>query len=141
MFLMVEKYGIIANMSGDTDKAQELADLFKKHGYFDKLKQDILNKRIENGEQSAQLQELVKLKVAQIVNEMVNSNEDLIFKNRGSTTALIEGQIVKDGYAKLNTGENGINLTEVIEESMSSEDMKNDIFKVLENLDKDLMKS
>lgn len=36
---------------------------------------------------------------------MVKNDETLIFKNRGSTSALIEAQLFKDGYEKLNNEE------------------------------------
>ena len=45
---------------------------------------------------------MLRDRVASVVKEMVNEDEDLIFKNRGLTSALIESQLVKDNYSKLN---------------------------------------
>ncbi|CUS21072.1 LAQU0S02e05248g1_1 [Lachancea quebecensis] len=86
----------------ELDPAVNLADEFKKRGYFDEAKNRILAKHIP-GSAATTLEQFIKDRVASVVAGMVNEDESLVFKNRGSTTALIEGQLLKDGYEKLNT--------------------------------------
>ncbi|EDO16443.1 hypothetical protein Kpol_1066p7 [Vanderwaltozyma polyspora DSM 70294] len=122
-------------MSDEVDKAQEAVERFKRQGYFDKIKQDILNKQLYE-ESNLSVQEMIRDKVGKIVKDMVSEDENLIFKNRGSTSALIEAQIFKDGYKKLQEGENGIKLDEYIDNSLSDkillEDIKSKLYGLIE---------
>lgn len=116
------------------DEAKELAELFKKQGYFDKLKNDILSKDITQEESKVKFDELVKEEVANAVKEMVNRDENLIFKNRGTTSALIETQFLKDDYNMLNENGKGIDIEEFIKENVSDIEIRQDILKVLQSL-------
>ena len=61
-------------------------------------------------ENSESFEQALRKRVASTVKEMVNEDEELIFKNRGLTSALIESQLVKDNYLKLGSkmeGDNG----------------------------------
>lgn len=91
--------------NNEYDPAKELTDNFKKKGYFDKIKQEIVVKELSKDGNGGTVEQFVKQRVAQIVNGMVKNDETLIFKNRGSTSALIEAQLFKDGYEKLNNEE------------------------------------
>ncbi|SCU86917.1 LADA_0E01002g1_1 [Lachancea dasiensis] len=86
----------------DIDPAAKLADDFKRKGYFDELKKTILS-RSTGASESSTIEEFVRNRVSAVVGEMVNEDQSLISKNRGSTSALIEGQLLKNGYEKLNT--------------------------------------
>ncbi|SCU97238.1 LAME_0F19020g1_1 [Lachancea meyersii CBS 8951] len=88
--------------TGDKDPAVKLANDFKKRGSFDEEKSRILSGPVDCAEQTT-LEEYVRNRAASLANDMVKEDESLIFKNRGSTSALIEGQLVKNGFEKLNT--------------------------------------
>lgn len=111
----------------EVDQAHVLAEKFKKLGYLDKIKQDILTKELESNDGHGNIQDSIKKKVASMVNEMVNVDENLIFKNRGSTSALIEAQIFKNGYKKLGEGEGGIKLDDYILKSVNDERLIDDM--------------
>lgn len=91
--------------NNEYDPAKELTDNFKKKGHFDKIKQEIVVKELSKDGNGGTVEQFVKQRVTQIVNGMVKNDETLIFKNRGSTSALIEAQLFKDGYEKLNNEE------------------------------------
>ncbi|GAV52387.1 hypothetical protein ZYGR_0AG03780 [Zygosaccharomyces rouxii] len=109
------------------DDARRLADEFKREGYFDQLKRDVLTQKHENDE--LPLEQSIRNNVADVVRKMVAEDENLIFKNRGSTSALIEAQLFKQGYKRLGEGENGIQLEEylhkVLDDSELTQDIKN----------------
>lgn len=86
----------------EIDPAVKIADEFKKRGFFDEAKNSILAQPISDVEPTT-LEQFIRERVSSTVAAMVRGDESLIFKNRGSTSALIEGQLVKDGYEKLNT--------------------------------------
>lgn len=139
----------------DADKAQELATLFKRQGHFDKLKHKILTNKIEpipterekkqniisyydeddetsNTKVEFEVEELIKLKVKQIVQDMVEKDSDLVFKNRGTNTALIESKIFKDDYNELSLGQNAINLNQYIHNALTDPDLIDEILHIVE---------
>ncbi|CAI4056071.1 Shg1p SKDI_02G3670 [Saccharomyces kudriavzevii IFO 1802] len=85
------------------EDSKKLFDRYKKEGHFDKLKRDILSSPWDDtGEGNESFEQMLRERVAITVKKMVNEDEELIFKNRGLTSALIESQLVKDSYSKLN---------------------------------------
>ncbi|CCC68814.1 hypothetical protein NCAS_0B07300 [Naumovozyma castellii] len=107
------------------DRAKELAEEFKRQGFLDKLKHDILSQNwnkdesTDNTIEAVNLQEAIRNKVMATVNEMVKNDENLIFKNRGTTSALIEAQLFKDKYKKLAEGDDGVPLDKYIQMTLS----------------------
>ncbi|KAH9200056.1 complex proteins associated with Set1p component shg1-domain-containing protein [Zygosaccharomyces rouxii] len=95
----------------NADDARKLADEFKREGYFDQLKRDILTQKHDNDE--LPLEQSIRNNVASVVRKMVTDDENLIFKNRGSTSALIEAQLFKQGYKRLGEGEDGIQALKI----------------------------
>ncbi|CAI4059307.1 hypothetical protein N7582_001338 [Saccharomyces uvarum] len=90
-------------MAYGVEDGKKLSDKYKKEGHFDKLKRDILSNTWNGTEEgNKSFEQMLRDRVASVVKEMVNEDEDLIFKNRGLTSALIESQLVKDNYSKLN---------------------------------------
>ena len=79
----------------EIDPAVKIADEFKKRGFFDEAKNSILAQPISDVEPTT-LEQFIRERVSSTVAAMVRGDESLIFKNRGSTSALIEGQLVKD---------------------------------------------
>ncbi|KAM3159981.1 COMPASS component SHG1 [Lachancea thermotolerans] len=108
----------------ELDPAVNLADEFKKRGYFDEAKNGILAGPIQESSTTT-LEQFIKDRVTSVVAEMVNEDESLIFKNRGSTTALIEGQLLKDGYEKLNT--ESIQIDVLLRRVLEDPDLKAEI--------------
>lgn len=106
-------------MTSNIDEARKVADEFKKEGHFDKLKQDILSQELRGGDVQGTIEQVIRDKVATVVKDMVAEDENLIFKNRGSTSALIESQIFKDGYKKLGEGQNGVNVEDYIHDTLN----------------------
>ncbi|CAI4283118.1 BCN_G0004710.mRNA.1.CDS.1 [Saccharomyces cerevisiae] len=98
-------------MAYNQEDSKRLSDKYKKEGHFDKLKREILsNPWNDTEENSESFEQALRKRVASTVKEMVNEDEELIFKNRGLTSALIESQLVKDNYLKLGSkmeGDNG----------------------------------
>ena len=101
------------------DPARDLTERFKKEGHFDKLKQEILAKTIECGGDSKTIQEALKLSVSDVVRQLVNEDEEIVFKNRGSTSAMLEGQLIKNNYAKIKDSEFGVDVEKFVGEALS----------------------
>ncbi|SMN19253.1 similar to Saccharomyces cerevisiae YBR258C SHG1 Subunit of the COMPASS (Set1C) complex [Maudiozyma saulgeensis] len=123
-------------ISFDEQGAQKLAEQFKKHGYLDRLKKEILSSKLEQDTDSADtktFEDSVKEQVKSMVKEMVREDENLIFKNRGTTTALIESKMLKD-YKLLEDNQSGIDIKNYIEEKLKNPKMHDDIRKNVENL-------
>ncbi|SCU80875.1 LAFA_0C01574g1_1 [Lachancea sp. 'fantastica'] len=110
----------------DIDPAVRLADDFKKRGCFDEEKGRILA-AIVDGTDGTSVEEFVRGRTATLVNKMVQEDESLIFKNRGSTSALIEGRLVKNGFEELNTESVHIDafLRNMVEDPAFKESLKN----------------
>lgn len=109
----------------NANDARRLADEFKREGYFDQLKRNILARGPENDELS--LEQSIRNNVADVVKQMIADDENLIFKNRGSTSALIEAQLFKQGYRRLGEGENGIQLEEHLQRTLNNPELINEI--------------
>ncbi|CAB4254538.1 similar to Saccharomyces cerevisiae YBR258C SHG1 Subunit of the COMPASS (Set1C) complex, which methylates histone H3 on lysine 4 and is required in transcriptional silencing near telomeres [Maudiozyma barnettii] len=121
----------------DEQEAQELAEQFKKQGYLDKLKRDILSNQLEKDVGSTDpitFEDSVKEHVKLMVNKMVMEDENLIFKNRGTTTALIETKMLKDYYKMLDGGPDRIDITNYIKEKLKDQNMHNNIRQSIEHL-------
>ncbi|CCH61006.1 hypothetical protein TBLA_0D05120 [Henningerozyma blattae CBS 6284] len=120
------------------DPAQQLVIDFKRQGHFDKLKNQILSNNIENDQN---IQDLIKLKIIEIVNQMVSKDESLIFKNRGINSALIESKIIKDDYKLLQNNETendstkNIDLNKFINDSLNDSTLYDEILQILNSMD------
>lgn len=111
-------------IQNQVDQARELANQFKKQGHFDKLKFDILSRESNiktkgNGISSGSLETILKDLTTSIVKDMVYKDEELIFKNRGPTSALLEAQLLKDDYKKFTEDKNGIDLNKYLQSCIS----------------------
>lgn len=96
-------------MAYNQEDSKRLSDKYKKEGHFDKLKREILSNPWNSTEENSEsFEQALRKRVASTVKEMVNEDEELIFKNRGLTSALIESQLVKDNYLKLGSKMEGI---------------------------------
>ncbi|QLQ78445.1 hypothetical protein HG537_0A06920 [Torulaspora globosa] len=121
-------------MNSNVDEARKLADEFKREGYFDKLKQKILSQEVNNGDADTAIEQIIRRKVDSIVKSMVTDDENLVFKNRGSTSALIESQLFKDNYKRLSEGDDGLNVDEYIQEQLNDKLLRSQIKEKLETL-------
>ena len=121
-------------MASNSDEARRLADEFKKEGHFDKLKHDILSQELKQGESSTSVEQTIRAKVNALVRAMVAEDENLIFKNRGSTSALIESQIFKDGYKARSQGEGGLNVEEYIQEKLNEPALQDHVREKIEEM-------
>ncbi|KAK5780771.1 Shg1p PWA37_003424 [Arxiozyma heterogenica] len=126
-------------VQNQVDQARELANQFKKQGHFDKLKSEILSresniKTKENVTVPGSLETVLKNVTTSIVKDMVSKDEDLIFKNRGSTSALLEAQLLKDDYKKFGEGKNGIELNRYLQSCINDPDLYETIYKELAQL-------
>lgn len=126
-------------MTNQRDQARDLAELFKKQGYFDKLKSEILSRQsniITNGNErsSDSLEKLLKRLTTDMVKDMVNRDEELLFKNRGPTSALLEAQILKDNYKKLSEGKDGVDLNGYLEGCTHDPALQDTVYKGLEQV-------
>ena len=91
-------------MAYNEEDSKKLSEKYKKEGHFDKLKREILSNPWDSTEKNSEsFEQVLRERVASTVKEMVNEDEELIFKNRGLTSALIESQLVKDKYSKLSS--------------------------------------
>lgn len=114
----------------DDQDAVKLAELFKKQGHLDKLKNEILRSKLANSEDSEDSQtfeETVKKAVAETVKQMVSEDENMIFKNRGTTSALIETRVLKDEYAVLKNDQSGTDIQKFISENLRDGKLKEEI--------------
>ncbi|QLG72116.1 hypothetical protein HG535_0C04700 [Zygotorulaspora mrakii] len=127
-------------MSHNRDKASDLAEQFKREGHFDRLKEQILSRSLaeQNGETVVQT---IRSEVSAIVRNMVLEDDNLLFKNRGSTSALIESQLLKDGYQKLTENGKGIKVDEYVSTSLSDpellEQVKGNLMTILQSNEKE----
>lgn len=126
-------------MVNQVDPARELAEQFKKQGYFDRLKSEILSRESniitnENVRSSESLEKILKDLTAATVKNMVEQDEELIFKNRGPTSALVEAQLLKNNYKKFSEHENGIDLTRYINGCLQDPSLYDTIYKEMEQL-------
>lgn len=121
-------------MDSNVDEAKKLADEFKREGHFDKLKQQILSQELKPGVAETTIEQIIKRKVETIVKDMVVDDENLVFKNRGSTSALIESQLFKDNYKKLSEGDDGFNVDEYIQEQLNDTVLRSQVKEKLDAL-------
>lgn len=126
-------------VQNQVDQARELANQFKKQGHFDKLKSGILSresniKTKENVAIPGSLETVLKNVTTSIVKDMVSKDEDLIFKNRGPTSALLEAQLLKDDYKKFGEGKNGIELNRYLQSCINDPDLYETVYKELAQL-------
>lgn len=119
-------------MASNVDEARRLADEFKRQGHFDRLKHGILSQQLQQGDASTSVEQIIRAKVNALVRNMVAEDENLIFKNRGSTSALIESQIFKDGYQELSQGDDGLNVEEYIQEKLNEAALRDEVREKLE---------
>lgn len=112
---------------GSLDPAKYLAETFKKEGHLDSLKNEILSQNVEG---DISLDEFIKSRVRDLVRDRVNEDESLIFKNRGTTTALLEGQLFKDGFKSLNTS--NIDVEKLLSDSLDDATTRQKIRTILE---------
>ncbi|CCD23498.1 Shg1p NDAI_0B04630 [Naumovozyma dairenensis CBS 421] len=133
----------MSTINVQTDPAKEFAEAFKKQGYFDQLKREILSKNWKsnnddddgtNTTTSVTVEQTIKNKVADSVKDMVDKDPNLIFKNRGTTSALIEAQLFKDDYKKLSEGDNKILLTDFIQQTLNDQELTDGIISKLESI-------
>lgn len=123
--------------ASDQDEAVLLAELFKKQGYLDKLKNEIITKHITNpndATKSITFEDAVKEEVKRTVRSMVENDENLIFKNRGTTTALIETRISKDDYQLLRGEASGIDIHNFVKENIQNTDVSEGVLRTLTDL-------
>lgn len=114
----------------DEQDAVKLAELFKKQGHLDKLKNEILRTKLEDSKDSQISQtfdETVKKTVTETVKQMVSEDENMIFKNRGTTSALIETQVLKDEYVMLKNDQIGIDIQKFISEKLTDDSLRDEI--------------
>lgn len=121
-------------MDANVDEARKLADEFKKEGHFDRLKHDILSQPLHQDDSSSTVEQAVRAKVNAVVKRMVEEDENLIFKNRGTTSALIESQIFKDGYKDLSEGNDGLNVEEYIQEKLNEPALRDQLKERLDEM-------
>ncbi|KAG0667939.1 hypothetical protein C6P45_005214 [Maudiozyma exigua] len=121
----------------DDQDAVKLAESFKKQGYLDKLKNEILRTKTETSgdvQMSQTFEEAVKKTVAETVKQMVSENENMIFKNRGTTSALIETQVLKDEYAMLRNDQIAIDIQKFISDKLIDNGLQEEIENELNKL-------
>lgn len=109
------------------DPAKDLADAFKKEGHLDKMKNEILSQNLKD---DMNLEQFIREQVKKLVRSKVQEDESLVFKNRGTTTALLEGQLFKDGFKPLNTAE--VDIENLLEVSLNSNVLEKQIRDILE---------
>lgn len=119
-------------MSSSADKARDLADLFKMEGHFDKLKESILSRSADDAGNS--VAQLIRNEVSTVVRGMVLEDENLIFKNRGSTSALIESRLLKGSYEKLGHIYQGRNVEEYVQAALHDPNLLQQIERNLQNM-------
>ncbi|AET38069.1 Shg1p Ecym_2330 [Eremothecium cymbalariae DBVPG len=112
------------------DPAITLAEAFKRKGYLDKLKQSILTDALyADGNTEENLETLVKKRVQELIKDMVHKDESLIFKNRGSTSALLEAQLFRTGYEMLK--DDRVDVDKIIEDRLGDEELVSKIRSLL----------
>ncbi|BAO40747.1 COMPASS component SHG1 [Kluyveromyces marxianus] len=109
------------------DPAKDLADAFKKEGHLDKMKNEILSQNLKD---DMNLEQFIREQVKKLVRSKVQEDESLVFKNRGTTTALLEGQLFKDGFKSLNTAE--VDIENLLDVSLNSNVLEKQIRDILE---------
>lgn len=114
------------------DPAQQIADQFKLKGHLDKIKKDILTKDVTA--QNTSMEELIKRIVSDMVKQMVEKDEELIFKNRASTSAELESRITKNYYSLLDKSNKQISLNGYINYNIQDPKLKESIRSKLKEL-------
>lgn len=109
------------------DPAKDLADAFKKEGHLDKMKNEILSQNLKD---DMNLEQFIREQVKKLVRSKVQEDESLVFKNRGTTTALLEGQLFKDGFKSLSTAE--VDIENLLDVSLNSNVLEKQIRDILE---------
>ncbi|CDO95304.1 unnamed protein product [Kluyveromyces dobzhanskii CBS 2104] len=110
------------------DPANDLAEAFKKEGHLDSLKKEILSQNVQD---NINLEEFIKSRVRELVSDKVREDESLIFKNRGTTTALLEGQLFKEGFKNINLPT--IDAEKLLNDSLNDEALKQKIIAILDS--------
>ncbi|CEP25041.1 unnamed protein product [Cyberlindnera jadinii] len=82
------------SMPSTEEDAKTLEVLYKRRGYFD-AKRDELLQQFKQTDTHAQLLEMIK----SIVDEIVQTKPELLLKNKGQLAALIEGIILRQNSA------------------------------------------
>ncbi|SCV03804.1 LAMI_0H11100g1_1 [Lachancea mirantina] len=113
------------------DAAEKLVDDYKKQGHFDRLKNEFFT-RNNDALQGGNLENHVRARVDSVVKEMVEKDELLLFKNRGSTSALIEAQLLKDDYRRLD--KEPVKIADAIQNGLETSSLKEQVRHQLEEL-------
>lgn len=103
------------------DPAQDLTNQFKLKGHLDEIKKELLTRKISD---KTPMEELIKRIVSDIVKQMVEKNEELLFKNRATTSAELELQITKDYYSLLDRSNKEISLNRYIKFNMKDPELR-----------------
>jgi COMPASS component SHG1 len=125
----------------ESNDAKTLSILYKRKGYFDAKRDEILQQFIQT-DAHTKLIESIK----EIVNEIVHKKPELLLKNKGQLAALIEGIILRQSSSgtmnKLDLSDLVLsehNVYDIFEEEVKrstegSAELKEDVRRVLREL-------
>lgn len=104
------------------EEARTLSILYKRRGYFDNQREELL----KSFQGTPKHEQLLK-SVQEIVTTIVNENPDLLLRNKGQLSALVEGVISRSNIFDLID-------EEVKQSTIGSEQLRADIRKILTSI-------
>lgn len=122
-------------MTDTHSNPQELAKEFKRQGYFDNLKREILTREVPalEGTNTLRFQEHVGNIVQRLVQDMIKEDSTLLFKeSKASSVSLVESQFTKNNNEHLN----GILQTLVVNNTDLKAKLKAQLEELVASLDK-----
>ena len=122
-------------MTDTHSNPQELAKEFKRKGFFDTLKREILTREVPGleGNNTLVFQEHVESIVQRLVQDMIEKDSTLLFKeSKASSVSLVESQFTKNNNEHLN----GILQTLLVDNAELKARLNTQLAELLASLDK-----
>ncbi|GMM46087.1 hypothetical protein DAPK24_026620 [Pichia kluyveri] len=84
---------------------EDIIEKYKREGYFDNKRRELFEKFTSNNENSEKLSKLLE----KVIKIKISKDPDIIFKNNGKISAIIQTELVKRHISKKNSDNNNNN--------------------------------
>ena len=89
----------------DIMNTEDIIEKYKREGHFDNKRRELFEKFTSNNENSEKLSKLLE----KVIKIKISKDPDIIFKNNGKISAIIQTELVKRHISKKNSDNNNNN--------------------------------